>query len=334
MAEISIIVAANGRSDLLGETINSVISQSFSDWELIVVVAEDSSVSDADTSLFTSQDQRIRFVRVEPCGHSVALNSGASVATAGALIFVDCGDIMLPHNLELLANALAKSPEIDVVYGWFYPMNADGSVAQRSNREIDTDVPPQVEHPWEGDTPAPSGAAIEGAILAQLMADLDGGIASGATLVRRQCFEAIGGFDPQMEWHAEWDLYVRLARAGSLFKCCRQAILAGRAPSNATLGVAARNATVRHMIVQRYLDELGNRSGPKPDRELILQNNALRTACEFLWEGRTSQGEEYLRAAFRYNALPDQAGMARLVHALTTGAISLGATRWPRSTAS
>lgn len=221
---ISIIAPTYNRAGLIGQMIESVLNQTFQDWELIIV--DDGSTDDTQAVVAGYADSRIRYVAQENAGASVARNTGIALAAGRFIACIDSDDVMLPHNLHALMATLDAHPEAGCAYGWFYFMDESGEPMPSVHGSISGEVPAQIDQPWPGRMPPPSGTSGEGQILPELLSTTEGTLAMGAFLARREWVDLIGGFNLQRRQHQEhWDFFIRLARAGCTFACCRQAVL-------------------------------------------------------------------------------------------------------------
>ncbi|PHI20945.1 hypothetical protein CEQ90_04450 [Lewinellaceae bacterium SD302] len=100
----SVIIPAYQRPKLLAAAIESVVVQSWSDWELLVV--DDGSRKPLDLSRWLSTDQRIKLLRQDNQGPAAARKSGAKQSTGRYLCFLDDDDYFLPDHLATLADYL------------------------------------------------------------------------------------------------------------------------------------------------------------------------------------------------------------------------------------
>ena len=103
----SIIIPTYNRRELLLKTIKSVISQTFGDFEIIIV--DDGSIDNTFELFKDKIDPRIRYERLKKnSGVNVARNKGIELAKGDFLIFLDSDDELFPHALEKIFSVLKK----------------------------------------------------------------------------------------------------------------------------------------------------------------------------------------------------------------------------------
>ena len=101
MAEVSIITPAYNAENFLPETIDSVLNQTFRDWELIVVDDCSTDRTFEIASAYAEKDPRVRVIRNESnSGVAATRNHGLDEATGDYIAFVDSDDLWLPEKLE------------------------------------------------------------------------------------------------------------------------------------------------------------------------------------------------------------------------------------------
>lgn len=119
MPKISIIIPIYNVEEYLFKSLNSVLNQTFKDFEVIMVNdgSTDSSVEIAQT--FVEKDSRFQLVNQENKGLSGARNTGLKSVNGDFVFYLDSDDYLTPNALELLFNASQKY-EADAVQGNFY----------------------------------------------------------------------------------------------------------------------------------------------------------------------------------------------------------------------
>ncbi len=113
--EISIVMPAYNAAKFIAESIESVINQEFSSWELIVVNDGSKDNTSEIVSGFLS-DKRIRLIEQPNGGVSVARNTGINAAIGNYIAFLDSDDTFLPDNLVTKFKAISADPTVDYVY--------------------------------------------------------------------------------------------------------------------------------------------------------------------------------------------------------------------------
>lgn len=115
MPEISVIIPVYNLQKYVNRTINSVLSQSFSDFELIVVDDGSNDASFSILSRLAAEDSRIELVKQENQGQAVARNLGLQMARGKFIAFIDGDDIVGRDYLKILYQAIRDNCSIDAV---------------------------------------------------------------------------------------------------------------------------------------------------------------------------------------------------------------------------
>lgn len=113
---ISVIIPSYNRSKFLLRAIDSILIQSYKNFELIVV---DDGSTDGTFELIESliKLNQIKYIRIENSGVAKARNVGAKNANGKFLAFLDSDDEWLPHKLQEQVDFFATSPHLKIVYG-------------------------------------------------------------------------------------------------------------------------------------------------------------------------------------------------------------------------
>ena len=197
---ISIIIPTYNRADLLPEAVRSVIAQTFTDWELIVM--DDSSTDNTEVIVddFAQRDGRIRYFR-HPKNVGIARNRNEGLAQAkGKLIaMLDSDDVWLDHDkLRMQAEYLASHPDC-VLVGTF------ASVIDTEGRDIGT---------FEFAT---DDASIRAKMLARNQ------FVQSSLLYRKIPAMQVGGYDSSYTVADDYDLWLKMGSEGSLANIPRYA---------------------------------------------------------------------------------------------------------------
>jgi glycosyltransferase involved in cell wall biosynthesis len=116
MPLFSVIIQAYNYGHYISESIQSILNQSFQDWECIVI--DDGSKDDTSDVVkgFTIKDSRIKYHFQKNAGLSKARNRGISLAKGSYFQFLDADDLLEPEKLQLFNDTIINHPEADVLY--------------------------------------------------------------------------------------------------------------------------------------------------------------------------------------------------------------------------
>jgi glycosyltransferase involved in cell wall biosynthesis len=113
MPYLAIITPLHNKGPYILETMESVINQSYKDWEWIIV--ENGSSDNGPEIVGSISDSRIRLVVSEKKGPSVARNRGISESCGEWIQFLDGDDLLLPGHLQTIFEATRSNPESNLV---------------------------------------------------------------------------------------------------------------------------------------------------------------------------------------------------------------------------
>jgi len=188
--KVSVVIPTYNRAHFIGTAIESVLAQTFADFELIVV--DDGSTD--ETSQIVSgflHDPRIIYIRQDNRGRSHARNRALGLARGSYIAFLDSDDSYLPEKLARQVAFLDTRPDIDMLY--------------TSAICVDDTGKPLENQPYQ--------AHAEGDIY-QLIAFFQPlTITLPTVMVRREVMDRVGGFDVDMERFEDTDLWRRIAKS-------------------------------------------------------------------------------------------------------------------------
>jgi GT2 family glycosyltransferase len=238
---VSVVVPVYNRAASVGAAIASVLRQSWSDFELIVV--DDGSTDGTLDAIAAIADPRIRLIADGVNrGAAAARNAGIRAAKAPWVAFQDSDDEWLPLKLEKqMARLLAPGAGFVAAYCGMLVIgraeDAGGTGGVAGGR-------PRVAY-----VPRPDLAPVEGDILTTLMR---ASIVSTQTLVaRRDRLLEIGGFDEAMLALIDRECMLRLARLGP-FACVDEPLVLQRFSANSITRDVARRAEAKTRLVEKH----------------------------------------------------------------------------------
>lgn len=189
MVKVSVIIPTYNCASLLPQAIESVIDQTFTNLEIIVI---DDGSTDDTPSIIQDYDGRIQFIQIEHTGlPSVVRNKGIQAARGKYIAFLDSDDRWLANKLEIQVPLLDDDPQIGLVCG-------NALVLREGNLDPDRTYfpdPPAFPH---------TGFAV---LLENNF------IITSTVLMRRALIEEVGNFSelPELRALEDYDLWLRLA---------------------------------------------------------------------------------------------------------------------------
>jgi glycosyltransferase involved in cell wall biosynthesis len=189
----SVLMPAYNGETYIQQAIESVIAQTYPNWELIVV--DDGSTDNTSNIVANYRDPRIRYDFQENRGQAAALNRGLDLARGEYITTLDTDDWFTPESLSDRVRFLTEHPEYGVVYGDGYYCDVTGKLLQHfSNYRIENvcgdvyDI--LITSPFFG-----TGANV---------------------MVRREVFEKNRiRYDEAIVWCQDYDIYIRIAEQAS-----------------------------------------------------------------------------------------------------------------------
>jgi glycosyltransferase involved in cell wall biosynthesis len=192
---VTVVIPCYNQAHFLGEAIESALSQTYPNFEIVVV--DDGSTD--NTSDVASRYKQVRLVRQENRGLAGARNTGIEHSEGDYLVFLDADDRLLPEALEVGLGCFQAHPECVLVAGHSRLIEADGSPLG---------VEPQAAG---GERPSRPPRHIGGDIYLTILSRKYH-ILCGTVMHRRLVFESVGYFDPELKASEDYDLYFRVAR--------------------------------------------------------------------------------------------------------------------------
>lgn len=182
---VSVVMPAFNVEPFIGSAIESILSQTYQAWELIVI--DDGSI-DATAQLVSDyQDPRIRLHSMsENQGLASARNAGLAKVRGSLVAWLDADDLSHPRRLERQVNALSRWPEVGMCGTWVQTFGSSPPMTWR--------------YPTDPDT-----------VRCRMV--FDDPLATSSTMMRRECLEGLAnGFDSSMAPAEDYDMWERITR--------------------------------------------------------------------------------------------------------------------------
>lgn len=271
MAAISVIIPSYNHAEYVGEAIQSVLDQTFTDFELVVV--DDGSTDHTQEILANFRDPRLRSIRQANAGLLAARSAGLRETSAPLVSFLDADDLFLPDKLAVLHEYLKEHSHVGLVAGGVQYIDPAGRILGEN-------------------VATPASLEVTGLLLQNPI------IVSGI-LLRRPWLERVGGFAASRVYDAcgDWDLWLRLRAAGCQFGWMERAVVAYRVHPGQMSGNAGQMRTAALAVLDRFFKQ-----PDLPAQVLSMQDQAraamlVKSAARAYHAGEFEAGQRDLAEA-------------------------------------
>ena len=181
---VSVVMAAYNHANFISQAISSVLSQSWQDFELIVI---DDGSSDRTQEIVTGFGDPVRYIYQANQGQGGARNTGIANARGEYICFLDDDDLWLPNCLETVMAVLQPRPEVGALYAACQVIDGEGNPLPQ--------IMSRVVEPGEM-----YAALVEGGWFPPLV-----------VTVRKSVLDDVGPLDLSLRGTDDWELWLRVA---------------------------------------------------------------------------------------------------------------------------
>ena len=242
---ISIIIPCYNYGRFLKECLESVKSQTYKNFEAIIVDDGSTDNSANIAKSFVKKNEQFKYIYQENQGLSATRNTGIRNAKGDYICFVDPDDIWFKNKLEVQIEYLKYNQDCGLLY---------------SDAEIYIDGKPT------GRTIRNGNLFYHGFVFEKML--MNNGVVCPSVIIKRDCFKEVGFFDVKLRHTQDWEMWLRISRH---FKFCSipkpllYYRIHGSNDSNIELD---RNFMEYNIVIKRYFEYI-----PEEERDLYLDNN-------------------------------------------------------------
>ena len=286
---VSVIIPTFNRGRLLKKAIDSVLNQTHTDLELIIV--DDGSDDDTPAMIDWYQkrnQQKIIFVQQKNRGPAAARNQGLAAARHDFIAFLDSDDWLQPDKIRLQVAAMQKEPD--------YLISHTEEVWYRDGKLLNQ----KVKHRKES-----------GFIFARCL-DLCA-VSMSTVMIRRQLIEQVGLFDEQLPCCEDYDYWLRASVKHPFYLINRPLTSKeGGRPDQVSFIHRTGIDKYRIRVIEKILASgmLSIAQYRLAWEELVKKCRIYGNGC--IKHGRSTEGEDYLLLPERYSLSTGNNGMQRL----------------------
>ena len=182
--KVSIIIQVGSEIKYFSETIDSILSQTFADFEILVFHHRQSQ--NLIECYHRWSDSRLRLFFQDNLDSAQIFNLGIDKAKGEYLAFLQADDLWHPRKLQKQVFCLDCYPDVGLVHSWLMLLEAKGTANKVFKYQLNG---------W-----------VEAEILERNQIDCS------SVMIRRSCLDKVGLFDPKLQTAFDWDMWIRLSR--------------------------------------------------------------------------------------------------------------------------
>lgn len=186
----SIIIPTYNRAHFLKIAITSVLRQTFTDWELIVI--DDGSTDQTPEVIKQFDDRRLRYLSYAHQGVAAARNAGVKESKGEFICFLDSDDRFRAEKLEITHTCIKSNPSYDIFHTEELWYRQGRLLAQKSHHK------------------KPSGFIFEDAVNICC-------VSISTAAIRRDIFDSVGSFDTNLPACEDYDFWLRVSAKYPIF---------------------------------------------------------------------------------------------------------------------
>ncbi len=191
--KVTVGIPVYNGAKFIGASIESVLNQTFSDFELIV--SDDRSTDDTEAIVCSFSDSRIRYVKNERnLGAPGNFNNCINLAKGHYVYLLHADDVMLPRNLERKIKVMDANLNVGMVHSNIYQIDESGKV-------LDTH--------WE--KRYHEDLILDGYKYFLELISNGNLICAPSVMIRKSCYEKLGGFDCRISHSCDWEMWLRIS---------------------------------------------------------------------------------------------------------------------------
>jgi glycosyltransferase involved in cell wall biosynthesis len=258
---VSINLCCYNSEKYLRETLDSIVNQTYKDWELVIINDGSSDSTEGIIKEYLSKGWPIVYHSQSNKGLGYSRNKAIELSRGDYIAIIDHDDLWMPEKLEKQLVLFNNRPEIGLVYSDGFTCSADGQCKLNST--------------YYG------GRYPRGRVLAQLF--MGNVVICAAMIMRRSVLDHIGLFNPDYNQVEDYDLLLRISEKYD-FDYCDEPLITYRLHENN----ASRDISAKQTENEKMLKQLLFRN---PELLQTLGKNVVRFRLKGIW---TDAGQAYL----------------------------------------
>lgn len=192
MVKVSVVVPTYNRAHLLGGCLSSIVSQTYGDYEAVVI---DDGSTDGTAKVVAGFGDKVRYIPQENTGVPSALNRGIAESRGELIRFLASDDCLSPNALATEVALMDERPEVGLLYSQAWQIDESGEVTDLRKPEF------------------ADGSYVRSGLDEVRDLLFWDHITCSTVMVRKRCFDELGVFDETLRPFGEdWDMWLRIAK--------------------------------------------------------------------------------------------------------------------------
>ena len=270
MSKVSIIIPTFNRRDYITIALDSVLAQTYKDYEIIII--DDGSSDDTKEVLKPYQD-KIRYFYHDNKGIPATRNRGIREAHGDYIALLDSDDYWLPEKLERQMDCFKKNPHYGMVATRCSSITQDGRFREKNR-------------------PGKSGWILNDLFKANF-------IRTSSAMIKKECFEKAGFFDESLPMYEEVDLWLRIAKHYPIGFINTPLTVYIDNPQGVSTNSLAGRLLRQKVLEKNYLKECI----PLDLYRKRVASNYYSIGKHYLHQGAKSEGKKYFKQSINLHPL-------------------------------
>lgn len=271
MLKVSICIPTYNRKSYLKETIESVLAQTYKDYEIVIV---DDGSTDGTEEMLKQAGYPLRYHWQQNSGDAAARNKLVELAQGRYIAFLDSDDLLMSDAIERMTRAVVAESKEVIVYGPYLRIDENGQVFGKCKRKL-----------------------YSGNITDRLFQDIL--IHSCGSMLPKRVLEEAGGFDTSLPVCSDYDLWLRLSLKYCFIALPEPTFKRRRHSGNLSLRSTQNRITELKVLERFYYERGGNATVPKRIAMRRLSKEGYRAGRAAIKEGLTETARQLLSQSFR-----------------------------------
>ena len=284
---VSICIPTYNRKDYLRETLDSVLAQTYKDYEIVIV---DDGSTDGTEDMIKELGVPVTYYWQENCGDAAARNKLIELAQGQYISFIDSDDLLLPDAIERMIKVIEAETEDVIVYGSYFRIDQNGKVFGRCKRKL-----------------------YSGNITKHLFQTIF--VHCCGSMFPKKLLDASEVFDTSLKVCSDYDLWLRLSMRYRFIALADPTFKRRRHPTN--LAIASfKNCLTEFRVLERfYYEKGGSEFVPQKIAMKVLSKEGCRAGRCAIKERLYDQACQVLSQSFRRH--PNVKSLLRWTRAVT-----------------